>query len=1208
MNRSRITGDLVSQNNIFVDIANDRVGIGSTIPGTKLQLPDSEVLSLGNAGDLQLVHTPSLSQISSGGINNFTIRQSAGNGFLFIHGDQLHLRSQSTNEPYFTATNNGPVTLFYDNSERFKTETYGINVTGTTDTDGLVVSGVTTTTGSVNVGDDLDVTDDLTIGGEFGMIGSSDSNKYFDARIGSSNTLVFRSASGGGGNLVTMLQLGVGGSSLVGNLTLADSTDSSSAAGPEFTLNRNSSSPANADYLGQIKFAGRSSTGVQRNYAKITGKILDVTNGAEDGILEFAHIKNGSQVITGRWRSDSLQLLNSTNFSVAGTLEVTGTSSLQSTVSIDTTLNEKLVLRGSSDPYVRFKQGTTDKAYIQWDSGNAAFVFVNQASSEQLKIESGLNGLVFRAGDSNYTVWHAGNDGSGSGLDADTVDGLHASSFLRSDATDSFNCNGNALGFNFDNTGRNSIVFNLSGSTYWQFLHDNSGQDLNIDRVAGSGVLKVNGSRILSTADEGTGNGLDADTVDGIHASSFLRSDAVDVFNCNGNALQFDFDTNNRNSIAFTLNGSVYWQFLHDNSGQDLNIDRNAGSGIVKIDGNKIFHAGNDGSGSGLDADTLDGVQGSSFLRSDADDTTSGHLTLSDSGYSIGNEFHVWKRNYVVNNSNPQELLYEDGNSLPAGGSYRFTAHISATGTDNFATAVYWNQNGTWKLNVTYQSGTSSNHPEFILNGGVPTIATDHSSNYTIHVLGERIELNEGTGSDNRNGFGADGYFSSSPTDLRYNRDGSGAIGSGNLVWHEGNDGSGSGLDADKLDGVQGSSYLRSDAADTFTNALTFSQDNSDVVDFSANSSNNNRGISFNNRTALSAAGTSNGWLRLNNASEFTNGVYTPGLIRADGGFLSNGTVKVGDGTNGLSISFGGVFASTSVGHNASNDEGIFWHVDNRYGIYRTAGAWTNPNYQQLKLNWITGIILDGGKDYGKSGVEVIGDIEGAFRVNTANDGKIELLGSSNPFIRFKEGTTEKAYIQWNASGFLQLTNQESNESIRIKSGSNGLKFLIDGAENNIWHAGNDGSGSGLDADTVDGIHASSFCRTDTTFTFNGSGNDINIDYDNNRNLVRIQRSGSERFMLGASGNEIKINTSNGGFLTFGTSLLPQNDNSVDLGSSSKRWANLYTADAHFSNVGTGGNDIDGTEGSWTLQEAEDTIYMINRKNGKRYKIKMEEV
>jgi len=42
------------------------------------------------------------------------------------------------------------------------------------------------------------------------------------------------------------------------------------------------------------------------------------------------------------------------------------------------------------------------------------------------------NGLEYR----NYKVWHQGNDGSGSGLDADTVDGLQASQFIRSDATD----------------------------------------------------------------------------------------------------------------------------------------------------------------------------------------------------------------------------------------------------------------------------------------------------------------------------------------------------------------------------------------------------------------------------------------------------------------------------------------------------------------------------------------------------------------------------------------------------------------------------------------------------------------------------------------------------------------------------------------------------------------------------------------------------
>ncbi|MEC8553312.1 MAG: hypothetical protein VXY93_22670, partial [Pseudomonadota bacterium] len=59
------------------------------------------------------------------------------------------------------------------------------------------------------------------------------------------------------------------------------------------------------------------------NYAKITGKILDVDNGNEDGILEFAHIKNGSQTITGRWRSDSLQLLNGTNLTVDGSVSAT---------------------------------------------------------------------------------------------------------------------------------------------------------------------------------------------------------------------------------------------------------------------------------------------------------------------------------------------------------------------------------------------------------------------------------------------------------------------------------------------------------------------------------------------------------------------------------------------------------------------------------------------------------------------------------------------------------------------------------------------------------------------------------------------------------------------------------------------------------------------------------------------------------------------
>mgnify|MGYP001184504101 CR=1 FL=1 len=149
-----------------------------------------------------------------------------------------------------------------------------------------------------------------------------------------------------------------------------------------------------------------------------------------------------------------------------------------------------------------------------------------------------------------------------------------------------------------------------------------------------------------------------------------------------------------------------------------------------------------------------------------------------------------------------------------------------------------------------------------------------------------------------------------------------------------------------------------------------------------------------------------------------------------------------------------------------------------------------------------------------------------------------------------------------------------------------------------------------IDADTLDGLHASSFLRDDATTTFNASGNDFNIDYDNVRTLVRIQRSGTEKLRLNASSNTITVNSYNSGELRWGVNLIPSSDNSVDLGSTSNRWRNLYTNDLHLSNESrkdTGGNDVDGTWGDWTLQEGEDKIFMINNRTGKRYSIIMRE-
>ena len=72
--------------------------------------------------------------------------------------------------------------------------------------------------------------------------------------------------------------------------------------------------------------------------------------------------------------------------------------------------------------------------------------------------------------------------------------------------------------------------------------------------------------------------------------------------------------------------------------------------------------------------------------------------------------------------------------------------------------------------------------------------------------------------------------------------------------------------------------------------------------------------------------------------------------------------------------------------------------------------------------------------------------------------------------------------------------------------------------------------------------------------------------------------------------------------------LVPGGDNTQDLGSTTKRWANVYTGDMHLNNTNTGGNEVDGSEGHWTMQEGSDDLFLINRNTGKKYKFNLTEV
>ena len=119
--------------------------------------------------------------------------------------------------------------------------------------------------------------------------------------------------------------------------------------------------------------------------------------------------------------------------------------------------------------------------------------------------------------------------------------------------------------------------------------------------------------------------------------------------------------------------------------------------------------------------------------------------------------------------------------------------------------------------------------------------------------------------------------------------------------------------------------------------------------------------------------------------------------------------------------------------------------------------------------------------------------------------------------------------------------------------------------------------------DTSTGISLSSYSGGQTFAQFKKNG------------PVDLYFSNSKKFETISSGVKITGN------------VLPEANNSRDLGSTSLRWANVYTNDLNLSNEG-GKNDVDGTWGSYTIQEGEESLFLINKRNGKKYKFNLTEV
>ena len=451
--------------------------------------------------------------------------------------------------------------------------------------------------------------------------------------------------------------------------------------------------------------------------------------------------------------------------------------------------------------------------YLQAKSGENGII-INDDGEVQLyydnaeKLNTSNTGVTVTG---TLTATNLSGDGSSvTNVDAQTVDGINSTSFLRHDANIANNftlTDGTKIEFGtgldaeiyhdgtntyIDNdTGhlliRNNVAGDVGGNIYLQAKSGENGIIINDD---GEVQLYYDNSEKLNTSNTGvtvtgtltatslSGDGasitnVDAQTVDGINSTSFLRHDAniannftltdgtkiefgtgldAEIYH-DGTNTYFDNDTGHlliRGNVAGDVGGNIYLQAKAGENGIIINDD---GEVQLYYDGSEKLNTSNTGvtvtgtlsatnlSGDGssvtnVDAATVDGINSTSFLRHDAN--IANNFTLTDGtkiefGTGLDAEiYHDGTNTYFDNDTG--HILIRGNVAGDVGGDIYLQAKAGENGIviqDDAEVQLYYN--GSEKLNTTNTGVTITGA---LTAGGLVYPTTDGSNGQVLTTNG----------------------------------------------------------------------------------------------------------------------------------------------------------------------------------------------------------------------------------------------------------------------------------------------------------------------------------------------------------------------------------------------------------------------------------------------------------------------------------------